>query len=78
MSLPYLQHKRVSASIAAKAKSAGGVVDNPQDENERDPGLMTACDEIMSAIHAKDSMRLADALEAAIHMVNSGGELGDP
>ena len=51
----------------AKHKADGGVMDLPE-EQENDQGLISAAEDIMSAISAKDAGKLAQALKAAFEI----------
>jgi hypothetical protein len=62
--LPYLQPKKLAATIMAKMSK-----DSPKTESvegEQKPELITACESIISAISTKDATRLADAIKSAI------------
>lgn len=51
----------------AQQKADGGLMDMPE-EQDNDQGLMSAAEDIMSAIHAKDTSMLAQALKAAFEI----------
>lgn len=67
--LPFLKSRRVATALMAKTKSDGAVeIDESADSNE---GLMTAAEDLISAVHGKDAKRVADALQAAFQMCDS-------
>lgn len=79
--LPFLQPKRVGAMLIAKHKlSTGGSAAEPQqEEGESHPGVMSAAEDLISAVHAKDATAVAKALEDAFALLDSGdAEAAEP
>lgn len=68
--LPFLAPKKIASVIMAKTKPEGGVEDE-RHEDEQDPGLMSAAEDLISAVHAKDAAAVAEALEAAFEILDS-------
>lgn len=65
--LPFLQPKKMASVIVSSRKSDGSK--GPEkEEGEHDPGFMSASEDLISAIHAKDAKGVADALKAAYEM----------
>lgn len=65
--LPFLEPKKITSVLVSKRKS-DGTADTLQEEGEHDPGLLSAAEDLISAVHAKDANAVADALKAAYSM----------
>jgi hypothetical protein len=61
--LPFLQPKKLAATIMASHKVEGGVKDEHK-EDEHAPELVKHAEALISAIHAKDATAVADAMSA--------------
>ena len=61
--LPFLQPKKQAGVIIAKR--VGEKTEPLNEEGEHDPGLMAAAEDLISAVHSKDSTAVAGALKAA-------------
>lgn len=62
--LPFLRPKKMSAVIMASAKPEGGMEDKGM-EGEPNPGLVSAMEDFISAVHMKDASAAAKAWAAA-------------
>lgn len=65
--LPFLKNKQMSSAIIAKTKPEGGVEDERK-EDEMHPGLVAASEDLLRAVAAKDSLAVAEALQAAFEI----------
>jgi len=66
--LPFLAKKhKITQTIMAKQKADGGLMDLPEGQ-ENDQGLISAAEDIMSAISSKNASMLAQALKAAFEI----------
>lgn len=70
--LPFLQPKKMSTVIDAKTKPEGGMEDMHHDD-----GMMAAAEDLIKAVHAKDTKGVADALMAAKDLGSMGGDKED-
>lgn len=62
--LPFLKPRKQGSVVAVVTKPDGSNESmGPVDEH--DPAFMSAADDLISAIHSKDSKAVADALKAA-------------
>ncbi len=68
MSLPFLRAKKLATVIIANKKPSGEL-EPKGEEGEHDPILIGAAEDLISAVHAKDSVAVADALKAAFEMM---------
>ena len=68
--LPFLKPKNLASVILAKRKPEGGM-DIGGEEGEEDAGLSSAAEELISAIHSKDSAAVATALRNAFEILES-------
>lgn len=66
MPLPFLRHKH-EASVAATPE----VVKRESDHEEEYDSLESAADDLISAVHAKDSKGVASAMRAAFEIMDS-------
>lgn len=74
MSLPFLNSRKIASVIIATRKPDGSVMPK-HEEGEQEPGLMSAAEDLISAISMKDAKAVAEALKAAFDMMNpSEGE----
>jgi len=71
--LPFMKAKKISSSIMARTKAKGGIEDERM-EDEEDPALMSAAQDLISAIGAKDAEGVCEALEAAFQILDSQPE----
>lgn len=75
--LPFLQPKKMSSIIMAKARP-GGPVEPIAEEGSEAPELMAAVEDFIGAVHAKDVAGAAAALRSAFDccesMPHAGGE----
>lgn len=72
MSLPFLDKARKSVTIVDNI-GADGMRDSSHDEDMPHPELHSAAEELMSAIHSKDSVALSQALKR-VHKHLSGDD----
>jgi hypothetical protein len=70
MNLPFLKSRKLAQVIIARKKPEGGI-EPMHAEDEQDPALMSAADDLISAVHMKDSKAVADALQAAFEICDS-------
>lgn len=77
--LPFLMPKKQASVIMAKR--VGEKTEAVSEDGEHEPGLMSAAEDLISAVHSKDAKAVADALKAAHSVCDSYGEeepmLGD-
>lgn len=66
--LPFLKPKKMASVIIATRKPNGSVMPE-HEEGESEPGLMSAAEDLISAIHSKDASAAASALQAAFEMM---------
>lgn len=66
--LPFLQPKKMASVIIASRKPSGEITPE-HEEGEHEPGLMSAAEDLISAVHAKDASAVASALSAAFEMM---------
>lgn len=72
--LPFLQPKKMSSTILAKRRPDG----TTQDMNEEgmpSPALMAVAEDLISAVHAKDAMKVASVLESAFEILKPEREI---
>lgn len=78
--LPFLKVRKMG-SIAAAAKSGGGMSDEGE-MGEVNHALLSAAEDLISAVGMKDAEAVAQALEAAYEICSSSGyeseHLGPP
>lgn len=67
MSLPFLKPKMMGAVIEVNRKKSGEM-EPMNEEGGHGPGIMSAAEDLISAVHAKDSHAVADALMAIFDM----------
>lgn len=70
MNLPFLQQKKMVSSIMANRKP-DGTLEVQNEAQEMHPGLLSAAEDLISAVHSKDSQAVASALKAAMQMGES-------
>ena len=68
--LPFLQPKKQASVIIARRKSDGSV-EAEHEEGEHVPGVMTAAEDLISAVHARDAKGVADAMKAAFEIMDA-------
>lgn len=71
MSLPFLKPKAVAGVIISRRKPDGATQSEESMEGETDQGLMSAAEDLIRAIHAKDGQAVTDALQAAFEIMES-------
>lgn len=62
--LPFLQPKKLASSIIAK-RNEDGTSKPDEREGEHTPELMSAAEDMISAVHAKDTNAVAAAMKRA-------------
>ncbi len=73
MSLPFLNPRKV-ASVIIAARRPNGSIEPMHEEGGHEPGLMSAAEDLISAVQMKDASAVAGALKAAFDMMSSGEE----
>lgn len=68
--LPFLMHRKIATVILAKQKP-DGTLEPKGEEGEHDPALMSAAEDLIRAVHAKDANAVAEALMAASEILDS-------
>lgn len=68
--LPFLKPQRVAGVIVAKTRSPEGGIKENEDDNDN-AALHSAADDLIRAIHAKDTVGVAAALQAAFEIADS-------
>lgn len=68
--LPFLQPKKAAAVIIAKRKPEGSA-EPMHEEGEEDPALMSCAEDLISAVHAKDAVGVANAMRAAFEVMDA-------
>jgi len=68
--LPFLQPKKMAGLIVQKYKPEGKM-EPMGEEGDMDPGLMAAAEDLISAVHAKDAKKVAQALQSAFEIAES-------
>lgn len=71
--LPYLEPKKMTSTIMASRKPSGAI-ESEGPEDEQDAGLMSAAEDLISAIHSKSAEAVASALKAAFDICGSSPE----
>lgn len=66
----------MAGSIIARTKPDGGIEPESQ-EGQDDPGLMSAAEDLISAINMKDASAVASALKAAFDIMDANEPTGD-
>lgn len=65
--LPFLQPKKMASTLVIRHKPDGS--NEPEgEEGEPNHALLSAAEDLISAIHSKDASAVASALKAAIEM----------
>lgn len=60
--LPFMKPKQSGSIIQAKYSDGGMEIEN--EEGQHSPGIMSAAEDLISAVHMKDAKGVADALKA--------------
>lgn len=60
--LPFMKLKKQGAVMQAKPSEGG--TEPMNEEEEHSPGIMSAAEDLISAVHSKDARAVADALKA--------------
>lgn len=71
--LPFLQPRKMSSVMMAVTKPEGGV-ENKGPEEEEDHALMSASEDLISAIHAKDATAVAKAWRSGSEILDQDDE----
>ena len=71
--LPFLKPKHISSVIIATHSPEKGIQDE-HEEGEEMPGLISASEDLIKAIHAKDAKAVASALKAADDIMDAEQE----
>lgn len=71
--LPFLEPKKLSSVIVANRKPSGAIVPD-KEEGDEDSALMSAAEDLISAVHSKSASSVAAALRAAFDICGSGEE----
>ena len=69
--LPFLAHRKIANIIVAKQKP-DGTLETKGEKDEHDPALISAAEDLIRAVHAKDASAVVDALKAADEVMDSG------
>lgn len=70
MSLPFLNAKKIASIVIAKTRPEGGI-EPMHEEGEAMPEMLSAAEDLLSAIEMKDAHRVAQALQAAFEIADS-------
>lgn len=68
--LPFLQPKKIT-SIMMAVKKPDGSIEQKGPEDEPDHALMSAAEDLISAVHMKDAKAVAEAIKAAFELCDS-------
>lgn len=68
--LPFMKPKNSQGIVVAHMGKDQSVVPDHM-EGEHEPGLMSAAEDLISAIHSKDAHAVASALKAAVEIADS-------
>ncbi len=71
--LPFLKPRKLGAVMIAHSKPEGGIEDM-HEEGENDPGLLSAMEDLHSAMNSKDMDAMAKAFQAAFDICDSKPE----
>lgn len=71
--LPFLAPKKMAGVIVAKMKKPAEI-EPMHEEGEMEPGLMSAAEDLISAVHMKDAKAVAMALKSAMDMNEPMGD----
>lgn len=61
--LPFLKPRKLDSIVMMNSKPEGGL--EPENREDENHALMAVAEDLIKAIHAKDTKGVADALEAA-------------
>lgn len=75
--LPFLRPDKMVSVIVAKRKPEGQVEDLHK-EDEAHPDLIMAAEDLIRAVHSKDTQAVADALEQAFYVCDSEPHVEGP
>lgn len=70
--LPYLKPKKMGTVM--EANYSEGKLGQAKEEGEHSMGIMSAAEDLISAVHAKDTKGVADALKAHHEMREAEGD----
>ena len=70
MPLPFLKPKH-QAGLIMEMRKPDGSSEETGTEDESDPGLMSAAEDLIRAIHAKDAKGAMEALKSAFEMMDA-------
>lgn len=74
--LPFLMPKKMSSVIMMKAKKSGGL--DPQGEEGENHALQSIAEDLIKAVHAKDTMGVMEALEDAFEVLDAAPHVEGP
>lgn len=63
--LPFLKPKQIGSVIIAARQKKDGAIESEGPKEEHSPELISACESLISAFHAKDATAAASAFEEA-------------
>lgn len=70
--LPFLKPKQVASVIVAnRHPDPDGTLESQGPEDEMHPGLMSAAEDLIRAVHSKDAHAVAGALQSAFEISDS-------
>jgi len=74
--LPFLQPKKLASVIIAKRKPEGSI-EPMHAEDEHDPALVAAAEDLIRAVHEKNAEAVAAALQNAFEIVDVDAPAAD-
>lgn len=76
MGLPFLNARKIASVIIAK-KLPNGSIEPSHEEGLPDPAMLSAAEDLLSAISMKDASKVAAALSAAFNISESSEPEGE-
>ena len=70
MSLPFLKPEKMASIIVANRKKDGSI-QTSHEQGEQKPELMSAAEDLIRAVHAKEASKVASALKAAFDLCDA-------
>lgn len=67
--LPFLQPRKITSMLIANRKPEGSIEVEPA--KEMDHGLLSAAEDLIKAIHAKDAQGVASAMKACTQLCDN-------
>lgn len=74
--LPFLKPKQIGSVIIARRKASGSI-EPEREEGSENPTMVSAAEKMISAVHAKDAMSVAEAMRLAHEHLNPKEQSGD-